>query len=32
MLHISGSAGIAIAPQDGSSIDELIAKRRSRPL
>jgi diguanylate cyclase (GGDEF)-like protein len=25
MLHIGGSAGIAIAPQDGSSIDELIA-------
>jgi diguanylate cyclase (GGDEF)-like protein len=25
VLHIGGSAGIAIAPQDGSSVDELIA-------
>src|SRR4029077_6558988 len=25
VLHIGGSAGIAIAPQDGSSFDELIA-------
>ncbi len=25
LLHIGGSAGIAIAPQDGSSVDELIA-------
>src|SRR6202030_565250 len=25
LLHIGGSAGIAIAPHDGSSVDELIA-------
>jgi len=25
LLHIGGSAGIAIAPQDGASVDELIA-------
>jgi diguanylate cyclase (GGDEF)-like protein/PAS domain S-box-containing protein len=25
LLHIGGSAGIAIAPQDGSTVDELIA-------
>src|SRR5262249_60504840 len=24
-LHIAGSAGVAIAPNDGSSVDELIA-------
>ena len=26
VLHIGGSAGIAVAPQDGTSVDELIAK------